>query len=207
MFGDTIRSCQNRVRLVAVASASRARCFADIGTDDADGVINGERQGDGAPFAGLVQNKLSAGGAAAGQRRKQLEPPVVLIRREHLPAVFVVVPNAPDPISAAELDGRKPGRLMQGDHGRTLGGRITNGMPDRFGWFAGVHRIVQAGLEVKDGPTAGHLHPAVWLGGCRRLPSSRQLKDGKTRTITQAHDRPLHAQPRLLPQNPRQAKW
>ena len=90
---------------------------------------------------------------------------------------------------------------MQGNHGRPFGGRVADGVPDRFGRFAGVRRIVQARLEVEDGPAAAHLHPAIGLGRCRRLPGSRQLKDGETRPIAQAHDRPLHAQARFLPED------
>lgn len=201
MFGDAVRSRRHRIRFVAVAPAPGAGRLANIRADDADRVVDRERERHRAPLAGLVEHELRRRGTAASQGREQLESPVVLIRREYLPAAFVLVPHAPDPVAAAELHRRESGCLVQGNHRRAFGGRVADGVPDRFGRFAGVRRIVQTGLEIEDGPAAAHLHPAIGLGRCRRLPGSRQLKDGETRPIAQAHDRPLHTQARFLPEN------
>jgi hypothetical protein len=161
VLGDTVRACGNRVAGVAVAPARATRGRANVRTNDADRIVNREYQRDRTPLAGLVEHQLRRCRTAAGQRTEQLESPVVLIRRERLPATFVFIPNAPDPIATAELGGHESRRLVERNDCCPFRGWIAHGMPDGFGWLARIGRVGLAGAKVEHGSATRHLHPAI----------------------------------------------
>lgn len=204
MLGDAISACGNRVAGVAVAPARATRGRANVRTNDADRIVNREYQRDRTPLSGLVKHQLCRSRTAAGQRTEQLESPVILVRRERLPTAFVFIPDAPDPIAAAELGGHESRRLVERNDCCPFRGWIADGMPDGFGWLARIGRVGLAGAKVEHGSAAGHLHPTIRVRGGRRLPGSRQLEDAKTRALAQSHNCPLHTQARFLPQNARE---
>ena len=100
--------------------------------------MNGECQRNWAPLPIFVENELCACRSAAGKRREQLEPPMVLVGTKHLPAAFVIVPVAPDPIAAAELGGELSCGLVQRDDGSPFRRRVAHGMPDGLRGIAGI---------------------------------------------------------------------
>ncbi len=202
MLGDAKRPCGDRSRLVTRAIARRIRFVAQVGTNNADRVVHGERQRNWAPLAILVQHQLRFGRTAASQRRQQHEPPVILVTSEQLPATFLLVVMAPDPIAAGMFGGEESGRLVQRDHLLALGCRIAGQMPDRLRRLVGTGRVLKPVVVVIDGRAA--LHVAVAVGnrftralaaardfGNAWLPLPRQLKDGQARTISEPHIGPL----------------
>lgn len=157
------------------------------------------------PFAVLVEHQLGLGGSAAGERCRQLESPVVFVAAEHLPAAFLIVPDAPYPVAAAELGRDLPGRLVQRNHARAFRRRITHSVPDGLRRLADVSRIRASAAEVEDGPAPCHLHPAVRFRrigqGTARSPGAVEFEDREPWPITQTHDRPLHAGAGFFPQD------
>lgn len=131
--------------------------------ENADRVDHCERQVDGAKHT-VVQDELCQRGAAARKRLKQLKPPVVFIRREDLPATFVVIPEAPDPILFAELRRPQSRARMQGDNVVALLRRVADLMPDRFRILITVGDVGEVVGEVEDRFAARHLGPAVRFG-------------------------------------------
>lgn len=202
MLGDAKRPRRDRSRLVARAITRGIGFVAQVGTNDADRVVHGEGQRNRAPFAVLVQHQLSFGRTAAGQGREQHEPPVILVTGEQLPAPFLLVVMAPDPIAAGMLGGEQACRFMQRDHLFALGGGIAGQMPDRLRRLVGAGRVLKAVVVVIDGLAAFHVAVAVGNRfpsalaaagdfGDARLPLPGQLKDGEARTIPEPHIGPL----------------
>ena len=212
MLGDAKRPRRDRSRLVARAIARGIGFVAQVRANDADRVVHGESQRDRAPFAVLVQHQLRFGRTAASQGREQHEPPVILVTGEQLPAPFLLVVMAPDPIAAGMLGGEQARRFMQRDHLFALGGRIAGQMPDRLRRLVGAGGVLKPVVVIVDGLAAFHVAIAVGNRfpraltatgnfGNARLPLARQLKDRQTRTISQANVSPLSAAARFLPQN------
>lgn len=152
---------------------------------------------------------------------QQHEPPVVLVGSEHLPAAFVIVPVAPDPISARELGRQQAGGLVQLDYLLTFGWRVTDRVPDRLRWLGGVGRIGVLVEVVEDRPATLHFHPAVRfavltaprriaaaagrLGVDRatlaRSPRAGQFEDAEAWPIAEPHNGPLQPHAAFLPQD------
>jgi hypothetical protein len=205
MLGDAVSTCGNRVAGFAVAPAGATRGLANVRTDDAHRVVNREEQRDRAPLAGLIEHELRGSRSTPSQWTKQLEPPVVFVRRERLPATLVLIPDAPDPIATAELGGHEPRRLVERNDGGPFRGWVAHRVPDGFRWLAIVRCVCDARAEIEYGLTAGHLHPAIWVWSGRGLPRSRELEDAKPWALAQLHHSPLHTKARLLPQDSSQA--
>lgn len=201
MFGESVRSRRHAGRRPAATSAG----LTFLKADDAQRIMDRERQRDGTPLAVLVEHQLGLGGSATGQRSREFESPVVFVAAKHLPAAFLVVPDAPHPVAAAELRWDLPGRLVQRNHARAFRRRITHSVPDGLRRLADIRRVGAAAAEVKDGPATGHIHPAVRF---RRVgqrtawsPGAAQFKDREPWTIAQTHDRPLHTGAGFFPQD------
>lgn len=210
MLGDAKRPRRDRSRLVTRAIARGIGFVAQVGADNSDRIVHGERQRHRAPLAILVQHQLRFGRTAASQRRQQHEPPVVFVTGEQLPTTFLLVVVAPHPIAAGVLSGKESRRLMQRDHLLAFGRRITGQMPDCLRRLVGAGRVLKPVVVVINGRAA--LHVAVAVGdrfpralaaagdfGDARLPLPRQLKDGQTRTISEPDVGPLPATARFFP--------
>lgn len=170
MLGDPVGAGWHGIDQVARATG-RATRLADVRTDDADRVMNGERQRYRAPAAILVQDQLGRRRSAAGQRSQQLETPVVLIGGESLPAALVLVPKTPDPVAATDLSREQARGFVQIDNRVALGRRVADRVPYRLGRLVDIGRIGVRVAEVEDGLATLHLGPAVRLrrGGCGPL--------------------------------------
>ena len=96
MFCESISSSRNRRRS---AGASTGRLFR---LEYADRIDNRKRQGD-RTVRSVVQNQLCECGSTGAQRFQQLEPPVIFILGQDLPATLVFVPETPDPVLLPEL--------------------------------------------------------------------------------------------------------
>jgi hypothetical protein len=212
VLGDAKRSRRHDVGLIARTVARRIRLVAEVGTDDADRVVHGERQRHRAPFAILVQHQLRFGRTAACQRRQQHEPPVILVTGEQLPAPLLLVVVAPDPIAAGMLGGEESRRLVQRDDLVPLRRRIAGQMPNGLRRLVVAGRVLKPVVVVIDGLATFHVAVAVGNRfpralaaagdfGNARLPLPRQLKDGQPRAIPESHIGPLPSTARFLPQD------
>ena len=161
MLGDAKRPRGDRSRLVARAIARGIGFVAQVRADDADRVVHGERQRNRAPFAVLVQHQLRFGRTATCQGREQYESPVVLITGEQLPATFLLVVVAPNPIAAGMFGGEQARHLMQRDYLFALGRRIAGQMPDRLRRLVGAGRVLEPVVVVINGLAAFHVTVAV----------------------------------------------
>ena len=119
--------------MAAIATARRTRLVAYSRAHYPHGVVHLERQRHRAPFAVLVENELGLGRSASLEWFEQLESPMVFVGVEYLPAGFVFVPNAPDPIARPKFAGELAGRFVQRDDRLALVGRITDRVPNGFG--------------------------------------------------------------------------
>jgi hypothetical protein len=184
----------------------------DIGADDADRVVDREGQRNGAPPTAAIKHELCFGRSAARERREQLEPPMVLIGRENLPAPFLLVEVAPDPVTAAELGWKQPRLLVEVDDFLALGGWVAHQMPDRLRRLIPRRLIDEVVVVVVNGLAT--IHPAIairfrfaralaatgdrWHAG-RPLP--RQLKDRHARPVPKSHIGPLPSAAWFFPQD------
>ena len=205
MLGKAVGAGRHAFGSAASAARGSSR-LANIGTNNAHRVVNGECQRNWAPLPIFVENELGACRSAAGKRCEQLESPMVLVGTKHLPAALVLVPMAPDPIAAAELGGELSCGLVQCDNGSPFRGRVTHRMPDGLRWFAGVRCVGLCRVEVEDRTTTDHLGPAVGLGRVgswvARSPCSAEFEDRQAWPVTQPHDCPFHTEARFFPEDP-----
>jgi|GEM_PF-4931732 len=190
--------------------------------------MHDERQIDRTPFAErrIEQHELRRSRTATLEIAEQLESPMVLVGREHLPAAFVVVPVAPDPVAAGEFRRQQSCGLVQRDHLLAFRGWVADRVPDRLRRFGTIGGVGVAVEEIEDRLAAFHLHPAVrfavlaatrWIAAaadrfgvnrsaCTRSPLVRQLKDAESRPVAQSHDGPLQPDAAFLPQDASRAE-
>ena len=186
-------------------TATTSATLAFLKTDDTERIVDREVKRDRRPLPILVEHELRLGRATAGKRSRQLESPVVLVAAKHLPATFLVVPDAPYPVATTELGRQLSGCLVQRNDARAFRRRVTHCVPDGLRRFASVRRIRAAAAEVEHGPARRHLHPAVRFGwvcsSVARSPGAIEFKDREPWPITQTNDRPFHAGARFFPQD------
>jgi len=121
---------------------------------------------------------------------------VVFIRRQDLPAAFVVVPETPDPVLLAKLRRPQTGAGVQRDNVVAFLRRVSDLVPDRFRILVAVGDVGRIVGEVEHRFAARHLGPAVrfgWIGILvAGLPlASWQLEDGETWPVADTDDAPF----------------
>lgn len=91
---------------------------------------------------------------------------MVFITGQNLPASFLLVVMAPDPIAATMLSGKEAGRFVERDYLFPFGRRISRQMPDRLRRFIGARCVEKSVVKVIDGWAT--IHVAVAIG--QRFP-------------------------------------
>ena len=144
----------------------------DVGANDADRIVNGERQRDGTPAAAAIEHELRFGRTATRQRREQLESPVILIRRQYLPATFLFVVVAPDPVATTELGWKLPRLLVKINYLLTLGRRIAHQMPDGLRRLIPCRLVNEVVVVIVNGLAAIHAAVAIRFRFARALAAA-----------------------------------
>lgn len=202
--GFTFTACAAGLRQIAT----------EVRADDADCIVDRERQRHRAPFLfrRIEEDELGFRSAAARQRRQQLEPPVVFVSGQDLPTLVLFVEVAPDPIAATELGREQAGGFVELDDLLPFGRWVADQLPNRLRRFVFARRVKKIAAEIMDGPTTGHEAITIRLGFVRAtaaagehraagLPRASQFKHGETRSIAEPHIRPLHPAAPFFPQD------
>lgn len=117
MLGHTACSGRHIVRRGATGITGTGGQSAEVWAHNAQRIVNGKRERYRTPLAAVVQYELCLGGTAPLQGCCQLEPPMVFIAAQNLPATFLIVPDAPSPVAAAKLGWYATGRFVKQNDG------------------------------------------------------------------------------------------